>query len=83
MNGKALHELTDQELLEKKKKTKSENIINAAILGFLIGIAVYSSVKNGIGLFTLLPLLFAFYAGNQWKKSKQALEKELESRNLK
>lgn len=83
MEEKSLSELTDQELLEKKKKSKSGNITNAVILGFLIGIAAYSGVKNGIGFFTILPLLFAFYAANQWKRSSQALEKELESRNRK
>ncbi|MGU3374849.1 hypothetical protein [Chryseobacterium sp. M5A1_1a] len=83
MGEKGLSELTDQELLEKKKKSKSENIINGTILGFLIGIAAYSSVRNGIGFFTFLPLVFALYAANQWKRNSQALEKELESRNLK
>ncbi|WP_106916021.1 hypothetical protein [Chryseobacterium aurantiacum] len=83
MREKELNELTDQELLDKKKKSKSENIINGAILGFLIGIATYNGVKNGIGFFTFLPLIFAFYAANQWKKNKQALEEELKSRNLK
>ncbi|AZA76234.1 hypothetical protein EG347_01170 [Chryseobacterium sp. G0186] len=83
MEEKALNELTDQELLEKKKKSRSEKTINAVIFGFLIGIVVYSSVKNGIGFFTFFPLFFAFYAASRWKKGGKELEKELESRNLK
>ncbi len=44
-----LNELTDQELLEKKKKSRSDKIMNAVLIGFSIGIAVYSSVTYGIG----------------------------------
>lgn len=80
---KELNELSDQELLEKNKKAKSGKITNAVILGFLIGISVYSTVKNGLGIFTFLPVLFAFFADNVWKKNNQALERELKSRNLK
>ncbi|MEJ5106725.1 hypothetical protein [Chryseobacterium sp. MYb328] len=83
MNEKKLNELTDQELLEKKKKSKSGKIINAALIGAFIGIAVYSSVKNGFGFFTLFPLFFAGLLGVQYTRRDQALEQELESRNLK
>lgn len=80
---KELTELTDQELLEKRKKTKSNDITNAVILGMLVGIAVYSTIVHGLGLFTFLPIVFALFAANKWKKNKEALEKELTSRNLK
>lgn len=40
MNQKELNELTDQELLDKKKKAKSGKITNAALIGVLIGIVV-------------------------------------------
>ena len=79
---KELTELSDQELLEKRKKSKSTKIINAVIFGFMIGIAVYSTVKNGFGLFTFSPLLFAPMAINNDKNNK-ALETELKFRNLK
>ena len=80
---KGLSELTDQELLDKRKKAKSNDITNAVILGMLVGIASYSTVVNGLGFFTFLPIVFALYAANQWKKNKEALQKELDSRNLK
>lgn len=83
MNEKELNKLTDQELLEKKKKSKSDKIINAVLIGFLVGVAVYSSVNHGIGFFTFFPLFFAGFVGIQWNKRNQELEKELESRNLK
>ncbi len=83
MNEKELNELTDQELLDKKKKAKSGKITNAVLIGFFIGVAVYSAVKNGFGFFTLFPLFFAGLLGVQYSRRDQALEKELESRNLK
>lgn len=83
MKEKDLSELSDQELLDKKQKLKSSKIINAVLIGFLIGIAVYSSVKHGIGFFTIFPLIFILILTTQWKKSDQSINKELESRNLK
>jgi uncharacterized membrane protein YbjE (DUF340 family) len=83
MAEKELNQLSDQELIEKKNKSKSDKIISAVLIGFLIGVAVYSSVTHGIGFFTFFPLAFALFLGTQWNKRNQALEKELESRNLK
>ena len=80
---KGLNELTDQELLDKRKKNKTNDITNAVLLGMLVGISVYSTIVNGLGFFTFLPIVFALYAANQWKKNKEALQKELDSRNLK
>ncbi|MPR32439.1 FUSC family protein [Cytophagaceae bacterium SJW1-29] len=74
--------LTDQELLQEVKKNKSTTIINGFLFGVMIGIAIYSTWKNGVGFFTLVPLVFAFFAFNNSKKSK-ALAAEVKSRNLK
>ena len=80
---KGLTELTNEELLDKRKKNKTNDITNAVLLGMLVGIAIYSTVVNGLGFFTFLPIVFALYAANQWKKNKKAIEKEITSRNLK
>ncbi len=60
MNYKELSELTDQELLDEAKKMKSNSIINALFIGFLIGIVIYSIAANSLGFFTLIPLFFAY-----------------------
>lgn len=73
--------LTDQELLEKSKKIKSNNLISAVLIGCMIGIAVYSSVKNGFGFFTFFPLFFLPIFINNNKKNK-AVENEVKRRNL-
>jgi hypothetical protein len=82
MTQEELSELTDQELLEKNKKMKSNSIINSVLIGFMIGVIIYSIMKNSIGFLTLIPLLFAFKLINN-SKNDEALKKILKERNLK
>ncbi|HEY9113140.1 MAG TPA: hypothetical protein VIN10_00485, partial [Bacteroidales bacterium] len=74
--------LTDQELLQEAKKAKSNYIINALLIGFLIGIVIYSIAVNSWGFFTLIPLFLAYKLINNSNKNKD-LEKLLKERNLK
>ena len=82
MEQKKIAELTDEELLQEAKKIKSTNVIDAAIFGILIGIAAYSTFKNGLGLLTFLPLAYTPIAIKNQTKNKE-LEKLLKERNLK
>lgn len=82
MKENELTALSDQELLDKRKKLKNANVTSAVLIGFMIGIAFYSTVRNGFGFFTFFPLFFLPIAtANQ--VNKQALEKEIALRNLK
>lgn len=81
MKQEELSDLTEAELLQKKKKIKSSNIFHAFLIGLFIGIAVYSVVKNGIGFATFFPLIFVYFLMRNGKKSK-ALEDELNSRDI-
>lgn len=83
MNQRNLSELTDQELLQEAKKMKSASIINAFLIGFLIAVVFYSIAKNTLGLFTLIPLFFAYKLINKSKYNEQELENLLKERNLK
>jgi len=82
MKEKQLSELTDQELLQAAKKMKSTAIMNAALIGFLIGIVVYSVAKNTWGFLTLIPLIFAYKLINNSKHSNEELKNLLKERNL-
>lgn len=82
MNQKELSELTDEELLKEAKKMKSNAIINAFFIGFLIGIVIFSVVKNSLGFFTLIPLFLA-YKLMKSPTDKNDLEKILKERDLK
>ncbi|WP_428659395.1 FUSC family protein [Runella sp.] len=83
MQERNLSELTDQELVQEAKKRKSVSIINALLIGFLIGIVLYSVIKNSLGFFTLIPLFFAYKLINNSKYNNQELENLLKERNLK
>ncbi|WP_299258065.1 FUSC family protein [uncultured Aquimarina sp.] len=82
MKQKELLELTDQELLDEAKKMRKASIINASLIGFMIGIIIYSILKNTVGLFTLIPLFFIFKVFHKPEKNA-ALKKLLKERNLK
>jgi hypothetical protein len=83
MEQKALADLTDQELLAEAKKMKWASIQYAFIIGFLIGIVVFSVAKNSVGWFTLIPLYFAYRLVKnpdyKWAELKQVMR----ARNLK
>jgi hypothetical protein len=78
MEQKELSKLSDEELLAEAKKVKSNNILNAFMIGFLIGIIVYSVAKNTWGFLTLIPLYFVYRLVNKPnnKKEIEALIKE-------
>ena len=82
MEQNELAALTDEALLEEAKKMKPTPIYDAVIFGVLIGIAVYSSVKNGFGLLTFLPLVYIPIARKN-KIKIQALNDILKERKLK
>jgi len=83
MTVRKLSELTDEELLQEAKKMKSNSILNAVLIGFLVGIVFYSIVKNTLGLVTLFPLFLAYKLVNKSNHNKQELENLLKDRNLK
>lgn len=82
MKEKELTELTDQELLDRKKQQKSSKLINAILVGFCAGIVVYGVVNKGITIFTFMLIVMGAWAFIRWKKTDEALDNELKSRNL-
>ncbi|WP_286858169.1 MULTISPECIES: hypothetical protein [Sphingobacterium] len=82
MKDRELNELTDQELLGRKKQQKSNKLINAVLVGFCAGVLIYGIVNKGITIFTFLLLVMGAWAFMRWKKNDEALDDELKSRNL-
>lgn len=77
-----LPNFTDAELLEKRTKIKSAAVLNAGLIGFLIGIAIYSTVGDGLGFFSFFPLFFVFLLYKN-KHSTKSVDAEITARNLK
>lgn len=85
MKPENLTELSDQELLQKINKIRSNRIIDGVIIGFTLGVVVYSAVKNGFGFFTFFPLLLTYIIARNSKNNKileKEIQRELGSRNL-
>ncbi len=83
MQQKELSELTDQELLQEAKKMKSNAIIDAVFVGFLVGIVCFSVFTNSWGLVTLIPLFLIYKLVKKPKDKQNELNNLLKERNLK
>jgi len=65
-----LSEKNNKTIQEKAKSEKSSAITHAVLIGFLIGIIIYSIVVNSVGFFTLIPLYFIYKLIENSKKNK-------------
>lgn len=81
MNQEEFSQLSDKELLEVAKNNKPSPIIDAFLIGFLVGIIIFSVVSNTWGFLTLIPL-FIIYLFLKKPKKYEALKKELKKRNI-
>jgi hypothetical protein len=79
---KPLSEFTDEELLQEEKKLKEKVRYNAFAIGLLAGIAVWSIVKNGIGMLPFILGAVIVYLVSADKKYK-AVKAEIELRKQK
>ena len=57
----------EEKSLQEQKKIKS-NRLNTFIIGMLIGVSVYSAIKNGFEFFTFFPLIIAYFFFARRKK---------------
>jgi len=84
MENTELSQLTDQELLAEAKKMKSFSITNAFLIGFLLGIVIFSVIKSTFGFLMLIPLYFVYKMVNDPRNKRiKELERLLKERNLK
>ena len=60
MKQKESSDIDNQMGSDKAEKSKSTAIIDAGLIGMMIGIVIYSAVNNSIGFFTLIPLYLAY-----------------------
>jgi len=82
MEPKEFAELSDQELLEVAGKMKKSAIAHALVIGFMVGVVIYSIVESTWGLLTLIPLFFIrklLANSDQYEEVKRLLKE----RNLK
>lgn len=66
--------LSTNELAIEYKKRKSARTFAGFYIGIFIGIAVWSTIKNGFGLLTFLPILVGYFfrkVGTNYNEIKQ------------
>jgi hypothetical protein len=74
---KPLSEFTDEELVQEEKKRKQQSTASNFMIGLVVGVAVYSTVKNGFGFFTFFPLFLIpvfKYKGADYKEVQKEIE---------
>lgn len=81
MSQAALNERSDDELIKHAKLMKKTKMFDAFIMGFLIGVALFSSVRNGFGLLTFLPLIYPPIAARNMAQRK-AVKTLMDERGL-
>lgn len=82
MEQKPLSEFTDDELAKEAKDRKKQYYLSATIFGFMVGVAAFSTYRNGFGFFTFFPLFFLPMTTSSTKKFKD-VKAEMDLRGLK
>lgn len=80
-NKKTIKDYSNQELQILQKKYKSRLYTQSLLIGLLIGVSIYITMKKGFNFFTIFPIFFAVMmipTLNYWYK----LNQEIRSRNL-
>jgi uncharacterized membrane protein YbjE (DUF340 family) len=80
LTNKDYSKMTLEELTSEAQKMKSQKIMTAVFIGFLIGIAVWSATHKG-GFITFFLLIFAFLIGKKDNENTKRLEAEISSRD--
>lgn len=71
--------MTLEELVSAEQKMKSQRIITAVFIGFLIGIAVYSATHRGFVLPVIL-MVVAFLIGKRHSENLKSIQAEISRR---
>jgi len=81
MDEQQLSALSDEELRARAKEMKSSEILHAVIIGFLVGIIVFSIVYDAIGVSILISLFLIFKVFHRPERNR-ALKRVLAERGL-
>lgn len=63
------------DLLLKQKKIKNKQLLAGFAIGFLLGIAIYSAIRNGFNVIPIfIPFMLIVIIGKNTQKNKLSLE---------
>ena len=72
--------MTLDELVSEEKKLRSQKIITAVFIGFVIGIAIWSATHKG-GFLTFILLIFSLLIGFRYSKNLKDIQAEINRRD--
>jgi hypothetical protein len=81
MEKSQLESLSNEELLKSLQQHRKMKVYDAVIVGLLIGIGIYSTINQGFGLLTFLPLVYLPIVGKN-NKRRELLETLVAERGL-
>lgn len=73
--------MTLDQLVAEEKKLKSQKIITAVFIGFIVGVAIYLATHKGGFIFTVGLLIFSFLIGSRHSKNLKGIQAEISRRD--
>ena len=73
--------MTLDELVSEERKLKSQKIIIALLVGFIVGIAIWSASHKGGFILTVGLLISALFIGSRYSKNLEGIRTEISRRN--
>lgn len=80
-SSKDYSKMTLDELVSEERKVKSQQIPVALIIGFLVGIAIWSATHKGSIFLTFGLLIFAPFIGSRYSKNLKDIQAEISRRD--
>ena len=80
-SNKDYSKMTLDELVLEEKKLKSQRIITALVIGFFVGVAIWSATHKGSFILTIGLLGFALFVGSKHSKNLKGVQAEINGRN--
>lgn len=73
--------MTLDELVSEEKKLNSQKTLTAVLIGFFVGVAVWSATHEGGFISTIGLLISALVIGSSYNKKRKTVQAEISRRN--
>ena len=80
LTHKDYSKMTLDELVSEEKKTNTQKIITAALIGLFVGVAFWSAIDRNFVL-TVGMLIFTFLISSSYNKKLKNIQAEISRRN--
>lgn len=80
-SSKDYPKMTLEELVSEEKKMQSQKIPAAVLVGFIVGIAIWSATHQGGFILTIGLLIFAVLIGARYSKKLKSIQAEISCRD--